>query len=157
MSEPSVVHSTFVIERRYSASPDRLFEALSNPAKVRRWYAESEGRAAETFEMDFRVFGRQHMASRMGDSTPFPDVILASDAVFLDITPAKRVVLAQTMTLGERRISAALITFEVLASGAGSDLLFTHQGAFFEGSDGPKMREEGWRLLIESLGAELAR
>ncbi len=157
MSEPTVVHSTFVIERSLPASRDRLFAALSDPAIVRRWYADSESRIAETFEMDFRVAGRQRMTWRMGESTPFPGAILASDAAYLDIEAGRRVVMAQTMSLEGRRITASLITYEILSSGEGSDLVFTHQGAFFEHSGGPEMREEGWRLLIGSLAAELSR
>jgi uncharacterized protein YndB with AHSA1/START domain len=157
MTDATVVHSTFVIERRYPVSPGRVFTALSDPAIVRRWYAGAGGRTAGTFEMDFQPYGRQRLAAPMGEDTPFPGVMLTSEATFLDIVPGRRVIVGQTMTLGERRLSLALITYEILASDAGADLVFTHQGAFFEGSDGPKMREEGWRVLIESLGAELAR
>jgi hypothetical protein len=39
----------------------------------------------------------------------------------------------------------------------GTELIFTEQAAFFEGADGPQMREEGWRKLLESLAQELAR
>jgi hypothetical protein len=31
----------------------------------------------------------------------------------------------------------------------------THQGAFFEGADGPEMREHGWRTLFDKLAVEL--
>ncbi len=157
MNEPSVVHSTFVIERRIPAAAGRVFAALSDPAEVRRWYGEHDGRSPEAFAMDFSLFGRQHMSSRMGHKTPFPDAILASDAVFLDIVPDRRLVMAQTMTLAGRRISASLITYEVLQADAGSVLVFTHQGAFFEGSGGPEMREEGWRLLLDGLVRQLMR
>jgi len=156
MSEPSAVHSTFVIERRFAAAPGHVFSALSDPDQVRRWYAEAGGRAAETFEMEFRIRGRQRMSSPLGHDTPFPGAILASDAEFLDIVPGRRMVLAQTMTLAEQRISAALITYEVAAVDGGSELNFTHQGAFFEGSDGPEMREHGWRTLLDSLQHALA-
>jgi uncharacterized protein YndB with AHSA1/START domain len=156
MNEPTVAHSTFVIERRLPQSADRVFAALTDPAVVRRWYADGDGRSAESFEMDFSVYGRQHMGSRMGDQTPFPGALLESDAVFLDIVPGQRLVVAQTMTLAGRRISASLITYEVLASGEGAELVFTHQGAFFEGSGGPEMREEGWRHLLEGLERTLA-
>lgn len=157
MSEPSVVHSTFVLERRFEVPAEAVFTALSDPAKVRRWYGESEGRAPALFDMDFRVFGRQRLAFPMSEATPFPGVMLESDIVFLDIVPGRRLVMAQTMALGERRISASLITYEILTAPEGSDLVFTHQGAFFEGADGPKMREEGWRGLLDSLAAELGR
>jgi len=39
----------------------------------------------------------------------------------------------------------------------GTDLIFTDQGAYFEGADGPKMREEGWSKLLDGLAKELAR
>jgi uncharacterized protein YndB with AHSA1/START domain len=59
------------------------------------------------------------------------------------------------MTLGENRISASLATLEFLSSDGGTKLVFTDQGAFFEGSDGPKMREEGWSHILDGLAAEV--
>jgi len=44
-----------------------------------------------------------------------------------------------------------------LPTDKGTDLICTHQGAFFEGADGPQMREAGWRHLFENLAKELAR
>jgi uncharacterized protein YndB with AHSA1/START domain len=61
------------------------------------------------------------------------------------------------MTLGDRRISASLVTVELLPTDQGTDLICTHQGAFFEGADGPQFREAGWRKLFEQLAKELAR
>jgi uncharacterized protein YndB with AHSA1/START domain len=55
------------------------------------------------------------------------------------------------MAIGETRISATLVTIELLAEGMGTTLVLTHQGAFFEGADGPAMREEGWRKLLDRL------
>jgi hypothetical protein len=46
---------------------------------------------------------------------------------------------------------------EFLSTASGTDLIFTEQGAFFEGADGPQMREDGWRKLLEHLAKELAR
>ena len=34
--------------------------------------------------------------------------------------------------------------------------IFTHQGAFFEGADGPEMREAGWRKLLDQLATDMA-
>jgi hypothetical protein len=39
----------------------------------------------------------------------------------------------------------------------GTDLICTHQGTFFEGADGPQIREAGWRLLFEQLAKEVSR
>jgi hypothetical protein len=55
------------------------------------------------------------------------------------------------MAIDGKCISASLATVEFLPSEDGTDVIFTHQGAFFEGSDGPQMREAGWRKLLSRL------
>jgi hypothetical protein len=61
------------------------------------------------------------------------------------------------MSVGEKCISASLATVEFLPSKTGTNLGLTHQGAFFEGADGPEKREVGWRKLLEQLTAEFPR
>ena len=158
MEERSVTHSTFVIERRLPSAPERVFAAFADPAKKRRWFADDRGMAVEEFEMDFRVGGREHTQYRFGEGSPFPGVALANDTCYQDIVPNRRVVMAYAMTLGGRRISASLATIELLPAENGTtDLIFTEQGAFFEGADGPHRREGGWNHLLDNLSAELAR
>jgi uncharacterized protein YndB with AHSA1/START domain len=53
-------------------------------------------------------------------------------------------------------MSASLATFELLPAEAGTDLIFTEQGAFFAGSDSPEMRRGGWEELLGRLARELA-
>lgn len=157
MEERSVIHNTFVIERSYPATPERVFAAFADPAKKRRWFAESETHDVEEFEMDFRTGGSERARYRFKDGTPLKGTALSSETLYQDIVPNRRVVFASTMNLGSRCISASLATVELLATEKGTDLIFTHQAAFFEGADGPQMREGGWRLLLERLGKELAR
>jgi uncharacterized protein YndB with AHSA1/START domain len=155
--EPSTVHNTFVIEHHYPYPPEKLYAAFSDPARKRRWYADSAERAAEQFAMDFRVGGTESVLYRMGADTPFPGVALSSIGSYQDIVANQRVVIAQTMSLGGRHISSALITFEFVPNAAGADLVLTHQAAFYEGSGGPKMREEGWRNIVDRLTRALAQ
>ena len=42
MSERSVVHATFVVERDYPASPERVFEAWADPSAKERWFGPDE-------------------------------------------------------------------------------------------------------------------
>ncbi|HEX5233825.1 MAG TPA: SRPBCC family protein [Silvibacterium sp.] len=155
--EPSVVHSTFVIEHRYPYPPERLFTAFSDPAKKRRWFAEGDSHDVEQFEMDFRVGGVERTLYRFRPGTPFPGVALQTEGVIQDIVPNQRVVTASTMSLGDHSISSSLVTVEFLPNAQGSDLVLTYQGAFYEGSEGPKRREDGWRKLVERLTAELLK
>jgi uncharacterized protein YndB with AHSA1/START domain len=157
MEKRSVTHGTFVIERSYPTTPERVFAAFSDPAKKRRWFADGEGPQAEQFELDFRVGGNEHTVRRMGDDTPFPGVALTNHTNYQDIVPNRRIVFAYTMTVGDRKISASLATVEFVPAEKGTDLIFTDQGAYFEGSDGSKMREDGWNKLLDGISKELIR
>lgn len=156
MNDQSVIHSAFVIERSYPVTPQRVFAAFADPAKKRRWYGEAASHDVEEFEMEFRVGGTERLRYRFKEGTPFKGVELSNDGSYQDIVPDRRVVLASSMALAGKRISAALVTIELLRTETGTDLICTHQGAFFEGSDGPQMREAGWRTLFEKLAKQLA-
>jgi uncharacterized protein YndB with AHSA1/START domain len=80
---------------------------------------------------------------------------MGSDTTYLDIVPDQRIVFVYTMLVGDRRMSASLATVQLAPSGAGTSLKFTEQGAFFEPSDGPRLREGGWRALLEKLAGEV--
>jgi uncharacterized protein YndB with AHSA1/START domain len=154
MPETSVIHSTFVIERSYPHSPERVFAAFADPALKARWFAPEGVDNAEYFKMDFRVGGEERLVFRVGSGAPVTGV-LTNQGVIQDIVPNQRVVAAYTMSLNDKRFSSSLITIELLATGAGTDLICTHQGAFFEGGDGPEMRRKGWESLFDRLATVL--
>jgi uncharacterized protein YndB with AHSA1/START domain len=149
----SVIHDTFVLDRSYPHNRDKLFRALSDPALKARWFFL--GNEAEAFDMDFRVGGRDHQRRAMGADTPFQGRFLVNEGRFEDIVPGERIVMSTTMTLADKRISSALITYELSDDGAGCRLRFTHQAAFYEGADGPEMRRGGWEKLLDSLAESL--
>jgi uncharacterized protein YndB with AHSA1/START domain len=157
MKDQSVIHSTFVIERSYPKPPEVVFGAFADAARKRRWFAEGHSHEVEEFEMDFRVGGLERARYRFTDDTPFAGIALTNDGICQDIVLNERIVTASTMSLGTKHISASLVTFEFLPTQKGTDLICTHQGAFFEGADGPQMREAGWRKLLENLAKDLER
>jgi len=153
--ESSTVHDTFVIERSYPHSRERLYAALSNPAAKQRWYS-AERPGVMRFEMDFRVGGAERQHYTLGSDTPYPGFAIKNEGQFEDIVPGGRIVLTSTTTFGGNRISTALITFELADEGSGSTLTLTHQAAFYEGADGPEMRRGGWDKLLDLLARSLA-
>lgn len=157
MEERSVTHATYVIERIYPATPERVFAAFADPVKKQRWFADRKGVEVEKYEMDFRVGGTDRAFYRFKEGSPFPGVALTNHTTYQDIVPNRRVVMAYTMALGDKIFSASLATVELLKTEKGTDLVFTEQAAFFEGADGPERREDGWRKLLEHLAEELAR
>ena len=107
MEEKSVIHSTLVIERSYPATPERVFAAFADPAKKRRWFVEGGGHEVEHYEMDFRVGGKESARFRFKDGTPLKGIACTNDTSYQDIVPNRRVVLASTMTVGGKCISAS--------------------------------------------------
>jgi uncharacterized protein YndB with AHSA1/START domain len=156
METQPVIHDTFVLERSYPSSPERVFTYFTDPAKKRRWFGESPGHDIEDFEIDFRIGGVERNRYRFKEVTPFAGVILSNEGVIQEIVPDRRVVTATTMTMGDRRISSALITIELAPEGEGTKLICTHQAAFYEGADGPEMRKGGWMQLFERLAKTMA-
>lgn len=157
-TQQSVVHSTFVIERSFPKPQERVFAAFADPAIKRRWWAESHRHEVEEFTQDFRVGGIERLRYRFGEGSPLPaGTTITNEELYQDIVPNQLIVTASKMTLGDKCISVALATIEFLPTGTGTDLICTYQGAFFENSGGPEMREAGWRGLLEKLGKELAK
>jgi uncharacterized protein YndB with AHSA1/START domain len=157
MEQQAVVHNTIVIERAYPVSPERVFAAFSDPAKKRRWFVEGDSHEIESYELDFRVGGKEFYASRFKEGTPVAGLRLKSENMFRDIVPNRRIIFTSTMAMEGKCFSISLGTVELLPTEKGTDLLLTFQSAFLEGADGPAMREAGWRGLLEKLGKELER
>jgi uncharacterized protein YndB with AHSA1/START domain len=154
--ESATIHNTSVIEHTYPQPPSGVYAAFAEPIRKRRWYAESDQEDQE-FEMDFRIGGSERLRYRFKKGHPIEGQEIVNQTVFMDIVPEKRIVVASLMTLNNKPILAAQVTFEFLPSGSGTDLICTSQGAFFDWPQGPAMIEEGWRGLLDGIGQELVR
>ena len=150
MAERTLVHDTIVIERTYSRPRERVFAAWRDPAIKRQWFLEGEGWRIEEYGLDFRVGGREHGRFRFGNGPG-----TRNETVYLDIVTDRRIVMAYTMAVDGKNISASLGTVELEAAGAGTRLVYTEQGAFFEGANGPSSRKQGWSELLDRLAATL--
>lgn len=151
----TIVHATFKIEKTYPHPVARVFAAFADTATKQRWYGHRGPQDGAAYDNDFRVGGLEHSRSVMGDQTPFPGAILSSQALYLDIIENSRIVTGSNMMMNGKPFSGSLLTFEFEEDGEGTRLVCTHNGAFFENSDGPDMREHGWNTLLDRLGDTL--
>jgi uncharacterized protein YndB with AHSA1/START domain len=150
MTERSVTHATFVIERNYPSQPSQVFHALADREAKSKWFVGPDEWSVARFEMDFRVGGREHNSGgRKGEP------IHAFDAIYQDIVENERIIYAYEMHIGDKRISVSLATIVLKPDGSGTQLVFTEQGAFLDGFDDPAGRERGTRDLLEALGKSL--
>ena len=153
MTKASVQHATLVVERKFEASPARVFAAWADPAVKRRRFVEGEGWEVAEHQLDFRVGGREHSCFRPTGGPTF-----VNETQYNDIVPDQRIIFTYSMAReNEPPFSVSLATVELTAAGAGTLLVFTEQGAFLEGADGPRMREQGWGFLMKALERELNR
>ena len=146
----SVHHSTFSIERVYPVPPARVFAAFANEASKRRWFAEGEGWEVFEYRLDFRVGGSE--VSRF-NFRGGPEI--RNDTIFQDIIDDRRIVFVYRMAIESKPLSASLATVELVPSGNGTLLTYTEQGAYLDGADPARGREEGSRELMEKLAIEL--
>jgi uncharacterized protein YndB with AHSA1/START domain len=147
--ERSTVHSTFVIERSYAASPQRVFDAWADPAAKTQWFGPDE-KPEGTYQLDFRVGGREHLEIAMPDGDGY-----TYDAIYQDIVAGRRIVYSYDMHRGEARISVSLVGVEIEAVGDGATLRVTEHGIYLDGHDTPEIREHGTNELIDKLGERL--
>lgn len=154
-----VSFDTFTLERTLNASPDRVFEVLSNPEKKKRWFCGPASWKETERRMDFKVGGRERLAGEhAGNMTSI------FDALYLDIVPNRRVVYTYEMTVNGRKISTSLATFEIVAEGAKTKLVLTEQGAYYFDPEVAKYapqgqalsRLEGTKLLMDQIAALFA-
>lgn len=152
MTERSVTHATFRIERVYDAKPARVFRAWADPEVKARWFRGPGEWRRDAYQLDFRVGGTERLSGGMPGAP-----MHVYTAAYRDIVPDQRIIMVYDMHVGETRISVSLATIEVTPEGKGTRLVFTEQGTFLDGYDDAGGRERGTMELLDKLDVELRR
>ena len=149
MTERSVAHGGFRIERTFDAPLPRVFRAFADPKEKVRWACHDDWRMVED---DIRVGGWE--VSTGGDPG---GPTYTFRGLYQDIVPDERMVISYTMDKDDVRISVSTMTLEFAALGERTKLTFTDYGAFLDGHDTPAAREAGSGVGLDNLAALLAR
>jgi uncharacterized protein YndB with AHSA1/START domain len=152
MTQRSVAHGMFSLERTYPASPARVFKAFADPAHKVQWFRGPEDWVQETRQWDFRIGGHERAANG-----PAGGPMHVFNCVYEDIVPNERIVYTYSMHSDETKTSVSIATIEFKPEGGGTRLVMTEQGAFLDGHDIPGQREKGTVGLLDALGAFLAK
>jgi uncharacterized protein YndB with AHSA1/START domain len=147
----AIAHATIVLERSYDATPARVFDAWADVEARKRWSAPADNIRIDYEEADFREGGRDLSRCIEPGNADYTAAVQ-----YIDITRDQRMVFAEDVKHGGRRVSAALISVELAPAGAATRLLLTMQIAAFE----PDMVEGyrfGWTAALDNLAKEFAQ
>jgi uncharacterized protein YndB with AHSA1/START domain len=150
MTQSTVAHDTFVIERTYPVPVAQAFRAWADPVLKARWFAGSADALEAGYQLDFRIGG--HEVNRGG---PPGGAVYTYDSEFRDIVPDQRIVYTYEMFADDDRISVSVATVEFRGQGSTTQLILTEQGVYLDGHDTSAQREEGTRSFLDSLGTFL--
>jgi uncharacterized protein YndB with AHSA1/START domain len=142
----NVTHSSFTIERRFGCTPPQAFSAFGDPDLKRQWFANPGNWPDAEYELDFRVGGGELSS---GGAPGGRHNLFRSR--FHDIVDGERIIFAYDLLHDQRLISVSLTTVEFEPDGGGTRLVFTEQGAFFDGADAAAAREHGTGKLLDAL------
>ena len=154
MSQRSITHGSFTLERRWKTTPARLYRALSDEATKQKWFNPPEAWGKDEHSLDFRVGG---VETSVGG--PPGGAVHRFKAIYQDIVPNERIIYTYDMHLDDVRISVSLTSFEIRPDGDHTILTMTEHGAFLDGFavDGNDIRRDGTAILLDNLGKYLVR
>jgi uncharacterized protein YndB with AHSA1/START domain len=146
MSEHSIVHATFTLERSYPVPTQRVFQAWADPGLKARWFAEDSTR----YQMDFRPNGIERNGAEHDGKA------ITWETLYREIVPNERIVYTSVLSEDDTVVTASLTTVEFTDDGPTTSLVLTETGAYLDGKEQPAWREEGTGDWLNSLGRHLA-
>jgi uncharacterized protein YndB with AHSA1/START domain len=144
----SVEHATFVLERVYPVTRDRVFAAMSSKEQKAKWFGDPSNPPTR-WDFDFREGGREY------ESSEFKGEVHTFEAIYLDIVENERITWSYNLYVGEVKLSSSLTVVELTTVADGTKITFTETGAFFDGHEKPDLREQGSGWILDALGKSL--
>jgi uncharacterized protein YndB with AHSA1/START domain len=135
---------TLRLVRRFEASPERVFDAWTDPQLAAAWLFTGPDSQTHRTEIDLRIGGRWEIVDRRGG------VDYRAIGEYLEIERPRRLV----FTFGMPQFSEgfAKVTVEIAPDGAGALMTLIQEGL---APDAIAALEQGWREMFDQLAARL--
>ena len=148
---PTAIHGSFKIERRYPAKIARVFAAWTDPALKAQWFiGPPQTWTALERTLDVRPGGVEILRGTFGGGRETKFV-----ARYHQVAEGQRLVYTYDMHHGGAHLSVSLATVEFFEEQGGTRLVFTEQAVFLDGSDGAASREVGTAAHLDRIGEVL--
>lgn len=142
MSDRSIVHATFTLERTYPVPPHQVFDAWADAEKKARWFAGNP----DDHQLDFRPGGiERNRGTHEGKEITW-------ESLYRDIVPDERIVYTSVLATGGTVNTLSLTTVEFSPTADGTLLVLVEAGAYLDGHEKPEWREEGTGDWLDALG-----
>jgi uncharacterized protein YndB with AHSA1/START domain len=134
--------TSLTIVRRIAARPSIVFDALTTPEGIARWWGPDAGPVL-IVETDLRVGGRFRVRFRMLDGSEHE-----SCGEYLEVVRPRRLAMTWRWAGGEDP-GESLVEIDLRAVATGTELTFTHSRLHDE--DTRRSHEEGWNGALDKL------
>lgn len=127
------------IERTYNASPEQVFAALTDPDKVKQWFAPDPSMDVPIAEFDLRVGGEYRIVMK-------GEQVFSVGGSFKEITPPDRLVFTWAW---EGDPAESIVTYELAAQDGQTALTLTHEK--LSDAESTAKHEHGWNACLDRL------
>jgi uncharacterized protein YndB with AHSA1/START domain len=142
--------ATFRLERSFSASPEEVFDAWTNPAVLARWWTVQSSEGSPRCEVDLRVGGRYVL--RMRDDAGELHVV---GGEYREVDRPRRLVYTWRWE-GDGGLHpghVSVVTVEFRADGDLTNVVLEHSGLASEESR--TRHGAGWQAVLERLAQRI--
>ena len=143
------VQTSFQIKRTFRASRERVFEALTTPEALKRWWMPGEGYAVPSAEVDLRVGG----AYRIGMKAP-SGKLFHLHGTYREVKAPEKLVYTWRWEGLEEQSGETLVTLELHDVAGGTELVVTHE--LFPTEKDRDNHNRGWSGCLDRLQKSLA-
>ncbi|MDA1073434.1 MAG: SRPBCC domain-containing protein [Proteobacteria bacterium] len=148
---PVIKHDIIAMAGEFSVPVPRVFAAWRDTAALHRWcFPGDSSWISRMDENDFNVGGRKRSSFGLRG-----EALYSEETRYLEIHPNELIVMAQTVSVSGKRVSASLICVEIEPIDGGTSMLLTDQIALFDSTDSPERRRSGWHEMLDKLQREV--